>query len=238
MKFRKPILMTGLIVLSGALIGPAPVWAETIAMIGTGPVTSALGPRFATLGHDIVYGSRSPERRAVRDLVARTSGNASAMLPADAARDADIVVLAVPWEAAEAVVMGLGDLSGKIILDPTNAVRRDADGVRHHSVATSTGQIIQIWAPDAMVVKAFNTLSAETMADPRIAGGPVTIPIAGNDREAKAVVADLVTGIGFEVVDMGMIDAAHTLEQMLIVRGNAGLLGSPFNYYFRPIPQN
>jgi len=89
-----------------------------------------------------------------------------------------------------------------------------------------------------MVVKAFNTLGAGTMADPASAGGPVTIPIAGNDADAKAVIAGLVTGIGFEVVDMGDISAAHAIEQMLIVRGNAGTMGAPFNYYFRPVPQN
>ncbi len=76
------------------------------------------------------------------------------------------------------------------------------------------------------------------MANPASAGGPVTIPIAGNDADAKVVIAGLVTGIGFEVVDMGDISAAHAIEQMLIVRGNAGTMGAPFNYYFRPVPQN
>ena len=231
------VMMAGLLILAGVFIGPARVSAETIAVIGTGNVGGALGPQFATLGHDIIYGSREPGRQDVQELVARTSGDAAAMLPAEAAAMADIVVVAVPWAAAEAAVMSLGDLSGKIILDPTNAVRRDADGIRHHAVETSTGEFIQSWAPDARVVKAFNTLSSETMADPSSAGGPVTIPIAGNDAEAKAVVAGLVTGIGFEVVDMGTIGAAHAIEQMLIVRGNAGVLGSPFNYYFRPVPR-
>jgi hypothetical protein len=87
-----------------------------------------------------------------------------------------------------------------------------------------------------MVVKALNTLSSETMANPASAGGTVTIPIVGDDANAKAAIAELVTGLGFDVVDMGGIEFAHALEQMLIVRGNAGVLGSPFNYYFRPVP--
>ncbi len=238
MKFPTRILMAGVLVLAVALGAPAPVSAETIAVIGTGNVGGALGPQFAKLGHDIIYGSREPRRQDVQALVARTSGDAVAMLPADAAADADIVVIAVSWGGAENAVMSLGDLSGKIILDPTNAVRRDADGTRYHNVETSTGETIQGWAPNAMVVKAFNTLSSETMVNPSSAGGPVTIPIAGNDAAAKAVITGLVTGIGFEVVDMGLIGAAHAIEQMLIVRGNAGVLGSPFNYYFRPVPQN
>ena len=171
-------------------------------------------------------------------LVARTSGNAIAMLPREAAAAADIVIIAVKWAQTEVAVKSLGDLSGKIILDPTNAVRVDDTGIRHHDVETSTAQMIQSWAPNAKVVKAFNTLSAGTMADPASAGGPMTIPIAGNDAAAKTVIAGLVTGIGFEVVDLGDITAAHAIEQMLIVRGNARTMGTPYNYYFRPVPQN
>ncbi len=70
--------------------------ADTIAVIGTGQVGSALGPEFAAQGHDIVYGSRNPDSQKVKDLVAKTPGNASAALPENAVRDADIVVLAVP----------------------------------------------------------------------------------------------------------------------------------------------
>jgi hypothetical protein len=77
--------------------------------------------------------------------------------------------------------------------------------------------MIQSWAPNAMVVKALNTLSSETMANPASAGGTVTIPIVGDDANAKAAIAELVTGLGFDVVDMGGIEFAHALEQMLIV---------------------
>ena len=210
--------------------------AETIAVIGTGNVGGALGPRFSELGHDIVYGSRQPDRADVQALIGQTQGNASAMLPADAAAAADIVVMATKWADAEVALKSLGDLSGKIILDPNNAVRVDADGMRHHDVETSAAEMIQSWAPGAIVVKAFNTLAAGIMADPSTAGGPVTIPICGDDAEAKAVISALVTGIGFDVVDVGNLSAAHTLEGMLILKGNAGALGKPYNYYLRPVP--
>jgi predicted dinucleotide-binding enzyme len=231
-------LAASLLVLTGTFAVPALVSAETIAVIGTGNVGGALGPRFSELGHDIIYGSRQPMRADVQELIGRTHGNATAMVPAEAAAAADIVVMATKWADAEVALKSLGDLSGKIILDPNNAVRVDANGMRHMDVETSTAQMIQGWAPNANVVKAFNTLGAGTMANPASAGGPMTIPIAGNDADAKAVIAGLVTGIGFDVVDMGDISAAHVIEGMLIVRGNAGALGSPFNYYFRPVPQN
>jgi predicted dinucleotide-binding enzyme len=221
-----------------AMTGLGTASAETIAVIGTGNVGGALGPRFSELGHDIIYGSRQPDRADVQALVAQTRGNATAMLPADAAAAADIIVMATKWADAEVALKSLGDLSGKIILDPNNAVRFGDDGKRYPAVDTSAAELIQSWAPNAKVVKAFNTLGSDTMANPASAGGPVTIAIAGNDPAAKAVIAGLVTGIGFEVMDMGDLSAARFIEQMLIARGNAGLVGSSFNYYFRPLPKN
>ncbi len=234
--FSKTRLLATLAVVAGMFFWALPAAAETIAVIGTGNVGGALGPQFAKLGHTVIYGSREPQRADVQALVAHTGHNASAMLSADAARNADVVVIAVKWDDAEVAVKSLGDLSGKIILDPTNAVRLDAQGIRHHAVETSAGQMIQGWAPGAKVVKAFNTLGAGTMTDPASAGGPMTIPIVGDDAQAKAFVAGLARGMGFDAVDMGGIEFAHALEQMLIVRGNAGVLGTPFNYYFRPVP--
>lgn len=210
--------------------------AESIAIIGTGRVAAALGPRFAALGHEVVYGSREPDRSEVRDLVRATGARASAATPAAAARDAAIVVLAVPGTAVESVVRGLGDLAGKVIIDPTNVTRRAADGLMEHSVEPSNAQVIQALAPSARVVKAFNTLSAQTMADPNSAGGPITIPIVGDDADAKARVAELVEGIGFEAMDLGPLRYAHVVEGMLVVWINARIAGRPFDYYFRRPP--
>src|SRR5690606_505967 len=129
--------------------------AETIAIIGTGQVASALGPEFAAQGHTIVYGSRNPDRADVVERVERTGEGATAAAQADAAAAADIVVLAVPGGIAEEVVRQLGDLSGKIILDPTNRVGRSDDGWLVHDVPGkgSNAELIQAAAPDARVVK-------------------------------------------------------------------------------------
>jgi len=212
--------------------------AETIAIIGTGQVAGALGPEFAAQGHTIVYGSRNPERDDVAELVVRTGANATATTQQDAAAGADIVVLAVPGGVAEEVTRQLGDLSGKIILDPTNRVGRGDDGWLVHDVPGegSNAELIQAAAPGARVVKAFNTLNYRTMIDPESSGGPVTIPIAGDDEEAKAVIARLIEGMGLEVVDFGPLRYAHVLEEMLIVWANARARGAAFNYYLRPEP--
>jgi hypothetical protein len=225
-------------VLLAALTPDSPAWAARIAVIGTGNVGGALGPEFAQLGHTIVYGSRDPSRQDVKDLVARTGANASATTQRAAVEGADMVLLAVPGTVAEQVTRELGDLSGKIIIDPTNRVGRRDDGWAIHDVPGkgSNAELVQAAAPTARVVKAFNTLNFRQMVDPETAGGPITIAIAGDDPQAKAVVAELIEGMGLEVMDFGPLRYAHVLEEMLVVWANARTRGTPFNYYLRPQP--
>jgi len=193
-----------------------PAIAETIAVIGTANVAKALGTEFAAQGHTIIYGSRDPSRDSVADLVEQTGNGASATTQQEAVVGADIVVLAVPGVLVEEITKGLGDLSGKIIIDPTNPLTGPM-GALAHGVDTSNGEIIQNAAPDAFVVKAFNTLSWQTMIDPDLAGGPVSIPLAGNNADAKAKVAELVEGMGLEAIDVGGIENARWVEGMLML---------------------
>ena len=210
-----------------------PVMSETIAMVGTGNVGSSLGPMFAELGHEIIYATRSPDRADIQELVSRTGGNASAALPAEAAARADVVMLAVPWNTVEAVMANIGDLSGKIVIDPTNPRMVGDDGLRDFAVDPSNAEWVQRWAPEARVVKAFNTMNYRTWMDPASSGGPVTVPIVGDDAEAKAFVASLVEGVGLEPIDLGPLRYANALETLYIIWGNARTLGTPFNYHFR-----
>jgi predicted dinucleotide-binding enzyme len=216
----------------------APVSADTIAVIGTGNVGSALGPEFAAQGHTIVYGSREPNRDDVQALVARTAGNARAATPQDAIVGADMVVLAVPGTSAVEITKGLGDLSGKIIIDPTNVVSREGGQMSHGVPGKgSNAAMIQEAAPGAFVVKAFNTLNWQQMVNPETAGGPITIMLAGDNDDAKASVAELVRGMDLDAVDVGGLQYAHVLEEMLVMWAQS--LGShPFNYYLRPMPRN
>jgi len=229
-------------VLLFASLSPLPASAAKIAVIGSGNVANALGPGFAAQGNTIVYGSRNPSEQKVKDLVAKTGHGATAASQQDAVKGADIVVLAVPGAAAGDVVKQLGDLSGKIILDPTNLVNRNTpDGNLDYPKppgANSNAELIQSLAPKAKVVKAFNTLNVGQMTAPATAGGPITIPICGDDAQAKATVAGLVKGMGLEVVDLGPLRYANALEQMLVIWGNARAHGQPFNYYLRPQPQS
>ena len=213
------VLIIGSFVAIGSF-GLVPAVAETVAMIGTGEVAGALGPEFAALGHRIIYGSRNPDRPAVRELLLRTGKGASATSQAAASAQADIVVLAVPWNAVQEVLSNLGDLSGKIVIDPTNPRVISNDGLRDYAVVSSNAEIIQAMAPEAKVVKAFNTMGWETMIDPASSGGPVTVPLVGNDQEAKDTVAAIIEGMGLEVVDLGPIRYAHVVEGLYLIWGN------------------
>lgn len=222
-----------LILVSTLLLG-TPAFADTIAIIGTGEVAAALGPEFAEQGHTIIYGSRDPDREDVRALVASTSDTASVTTPRDASEHADIVVLAVPGLLVEDITLSLGDLAGKIIIDPTNPLNRSDNGLSH-AVETSNTEIIQAAAPDAYVVKAFNTLNWKTMIEPDSSGGSVTIPLAGNSDAAKATVAKLVEGMGLEAVDVGPVENAHWVEGMLIlwINNRYGSERQNFDYHLR-----
>ena len=231
MAVSRSLLLSALLVLTAL---PLAGRSETIALIGTGDVSAAFGPRLAQLGHQVIYGSRTPDRPDVREMLQATGSGASAALPDEAAARADIVMINVPWSVAEEVVLGLGDLAGKIVIDPINPRIVDEDGYRHYPTYTSNAERIQNLAPRAFVVKAFNTISSDTMIDPDVLGHPVTIPIAGNDAAAKQTVAGLAEALGYEAIDVGPVRYAHIVEGFYLLRSNArDLLGDHFEYHLR-----
>ena len=223
--------MIRMLIVASLVLTGGDALAERIAVIGTGNVGEALGTEFAALGHDIVYGSRDPSRDDVAALVSRTAGNASAASQTEAVDGADIVVLAVPGRLAVEIATSLGDLSGKIVIDPTNNYIRE--GVPRLATDTSNGQALQEALPDSHVIKAFNTLNTRQMIDPASSGGPVSIPLAGNDDAAKATVAELVAGMGLEPVDVGPIENAHFVEGMLVLWMYGRVTGQPFDFHLR-----
>ena len=212
--------------------------AHTIAVIGTGDVGGALGPAFGELGHEVIYGSRSPGSEKAVVLVERSGKTATATTPREAATNADIVALAVPGMLVEEIVTGLGDLSGKIIIDPTNPLIRREDGKLGIGVEGSNAEIIQAAAPGAAVVKAFNTLGWRAMTDPAATGGPVSIPLVGDSVEAKQTVAKLVASMGLEPIDVGPLKNARHVEGMAVLLLNGALGGGPtFNFHLRQYGQ-
>lgn len=227
--------MSRLISILALLLSGTAASAETVAVIGTGNVGMAIGTEFAGLGHTVIYGSRSPLSLKTMDLVTKSGKNASADLPDEAAGKADIVVLAVPGMVTETVARGLGDLSGKIIIDATNPLKREGEVLQfEYGVTTSNGQIVQALHPDAFVVKAFNTISWEKMIDP---GRPKPVmPLAGNSEQAKSKVAEWVHAMGIDTVDIGGIEHARVTEQSVVLMLNNRFSDKPkYEILFRKV---
>jgi predicted dinucleotide-binding enzyme len=236
---RRTFFVLTLLLLGGFVM---PVHAATIAILGTGRVGGALGAQFARHGHTVIYGSREPTAEKVRELVTKTAQGASAASAAEAVKQAEIVVLAVPWSAVETTVRAV-DLSGRLVIDPTNALRMGSGGLMEMAVPTSAGELVQQWAPGARVVKAFNTLGFHVMEKPALAGGPVSVPLAGDDAAAKQRVAEIVRSFGLEPVDVGPLRHARVLEGMAAIYLVPYLTGrreEAFEYHLRRTapPQN
>ncbi len=197
-------------------IAASPALAEDryrIAVIGTGSMGSALGERLANAGHSVVYGSRDPARQKVKDIVKASGADATATTQRDAARQAGIVILAVPWSAVEALIPALGDLSGKIVVDITTGDRQAADGYPELAVETSTSELIQAWAPSARVVKT-PFASEATVRDPLRHGEPTVTYIAADDRGAKEVVARLALQLDLFPLDAGPLRMARSIDHL------------------------
>jgi predicted dinucleotide-binding enzyme len=224
------------LILVFTLMIASPALADNIAIIGTGNVGMALGTELAQQGHSIVYGSRKPLGLKALDLAKKTEGDASTATPADATASASIVVLAVPGMVVEDVVKRLGNLAGKIIIDATNPLVTEEPMVMSFGVATSNGEIVQAAAPDAHVVKAFNTVTWQSMIDPQDSDGPLYVPIVGNHKAAKEKVAEFVEEMGLVPFDLGPIEVAHWTEYSVVVGINNQLSERQnFDLLFRKI---
>ena len=182
----------------------------SISIIGAGNMAKGLATRFANAGHPVTLASRD---EAKADAAAREVGNgvSSASL-ASAAQSADIVVLAVPFDAAGNVIEAAGGFAGKIVIDITNPMKADFSGLSIGHT-TSAAEEIQKRAPQAKVVKAFNTIFAQVLQNNgQAAGRPATVFVAGDDEAARAAVAELARSAGFETLETGALATARYLE--------------------------
>jgi predicted dinucleotide-binding enzyme len=194
-----------------------------IAIIGTGQVGGAIARGLKGKGHAVLLGVRDPEAPGVKGLAAETE--AQPALPSEAANEADIVILALPWQTAQAVVASLGDLEGKIVIDCMNPIGM-VDGVLGLTLGhdTSGGEIVQGWLPGSRVVKTLNQVGAETMArNDHLPHCPVMF-MAGDDAAAKEAVAVLLNDLGFEPLDAGDITKSRLLEPFAMVWINQALI--------------
>ena len=180
-----------------------------VAIIGTGNMANGLALAWATAGHTVSIGARDPAKAAA--LADKVGHGAVGGGVAAAAQLADIVVLAVPYGAAADAIRQAGGLAGKVVVDIINPISADyKELVVGHT--TSAAEEIQKLAPQAQVVKAFNTIFAGLLAPEARKGKTLQVFVAGNDAKANAMVSELVTSAGFEPVDSGALSNSRYLE--------------------------
>jgi predicted dinucleotide-binding enzyme len=186
-----------------------------IGIIGSGNVGGALGTRWAKKGHAVIFGSRDPGGADMQKLITAVGKNARAATLAEAATS-DVLLLAMPWPATKDVVAGLGDLSGKILIDATNPLLPDLSGMVL-GTTTSGAEQVAGWARGAKVVKAFNTVGANIMENESFAGDRPVMFYCGEDAAAKKTVHQLVEEIGFDAQDAGPLKQARVLEPFALM---------------------
>jgi len=188
-----------------------------IAFLGHGQVGGALANHLQRLGHQVTLAARGVRSQGLEALLARNP--ALKVAPsADAVREAELVVLAIPFPATSEVLTPLrAALAGKLLVDCTNPV---GPGLTHGLGSRQSGtEAIQDLLPDTRVVKAFSIYGYENFEEAASSGRgakPVMM-FCGNDRAAKATVAGLLSQLGWEPLDVGGAEQALHLEHMTLL---------------------
>jgi predicted dinucleotide-binding enzyme len=194
-----------------------------IAVLGTGVVGRTLAGKLVECGHDVVLGSRSATNEAAVGWAAEAGPRATAATFFDAAAEAEVVINATPGTVSLDVLAAAstGNLAGKVLIDVANPLDHSAGFPPSLSISNtdSLAETIQRAFPTVRVVKALNTMRADVMVAPdRLAGGDHDVFMAGDDAEAKDVVAGLLREFGWQpehIRDLGPLEAARGLEMWL-----------------------
>jgi len=200
----------------------------TLALIGSGQIGTALARLALDAGHHVVLSnSRDPE--TLEDTVASLGPRASAATSTNAAEAGDIVVVTVPVKAFTALPAVA--LAGKTVIDTCNyGPERDGRITELDDGSLTSSELLQRLLPDAVVVKAFNSIFYKhllALARPAGAADRSALPIAGDSATAKTTVTALVDSLGYDVVDAGSL--AESWRQAT----GTPVWGAPYGPYSR-----
>jgi 8-hydroxy-5-deazaflavin:NADPH oxidoreductase len=184
---------------------------STISIIGSGGMAAAIGARAARAGHTVEVVSRDPAK--ARGLAERLASGAIAgtygAVPAG-----DLVILAVPYASAAAVVTAYaGALAGKVIIDVTNPMSPDLTGLVTPHGSSGAQELAKHLPAGAHLVKAFNTLFGHVLAKRE----HFDAFFAGDDAAAKAHVSTFLESLGLRQLDVGGLHMAHSLEALALM---------------------
>ena len=189
-----------------------------IGILGSGLMGGKLGTIWARAGHEVVF-SYSRGKEKLNKLARDARGKARAGTPSEAAKDADVLLLAVHWSRIDDVLKQAGDLSGKVIVScslPMNA--DDTDLVIAHT--SSGAEELAKKVPKTRVVSAFGTVPSEVLFDVFESRRKATRPslvYCGDDPKSKKIAAELIRDVGFDPVDGGPLRIARYTEPFTLL---------------------
>ncbi|HXR39861.1 MAG TPA: NAD(P)-binding domain-containing protein [Terracidiphilus sp.] len=207
-----------------------------IGVLGSGGVANVLASGFLKHGHQVTIGSRTPDKLV--DWAAQNPGGNTGTFAA-AATFGELLVLAVKGSAAaEALrLAGAENLAGKAVVDACNPI---ADAPPDHGVLRfftnldeSLMERLQREFAGAHFVKAFNSVGAASMVNPRFAGGKPTMFICGNSEAAKKQVGEILDQFGWETADMGGVEAARAIEPLCMLWCIPGFTRNEWTHAFK-----
>jgi predicted dinucleotide-binding enzyme len=194
-----------------------------IGVLGTGDVGRVLAAGLASVGHEVMIGTRDPKQQKMVDWLSDAGKGVNVGTFAEAAAFGELLILAIGWAHARNAIdlAGVESFGGKVVLDATNPLRFDTEGqppvldIRH---TDSAGETVQRWLPDARVVKAFNVVGNPHMVNPDFPDGKPDMYICGNDAAAKHAAGTLIEELGWPpVIDLGGIESSRYLEPLAMV---------------------
>ena len=189
-----------------------------IGILGSGLMGGKLGTLFARAGHEVVFSYARSEQKLKR-LAREAQGNARAGTPGEAAREADVLLLAVHWSRVDHVLKHAGDVSGKVIVSCSLPMNADDTGlvIAHTS---SGAEALAKKVPKARVVSAFNTVPSEVLVDvfaARRKSRKPSLVYCGDDARSKEIAAELIRDVGFDFVDAGPLRIARYTEPFALL---------------------
>jgi predicted dinucleotide-binding enzyme len=192
-----------------------------VGVLGSGEVGRRLAAGFASRGHEVMIGTRDADKPELREWLSTSGANVRADSFGQAAEHGELLALAVLGDAAEEVIAQAGqqNFSGKVVIDAMNPLDFSGGFPPKLSISgdDSLGERVQRALPDAMVVKAFNTIGNPYFVDPSFSEGQPTMLIAGNAEDAKRIVTAVLADFGWsDVVDIGDIRGSRELEAICI----------------------
>jgi len=182
-----------------------------IAVLGAGNVGGALGRIWLSKGHQVTFGVPDPQKTK-RDVVA----SAKITTNREAVAQSDVVVLSVPWPAAQDAIRDSGDLQDKVLIDCTNPLAPDLKSLVL-GTTTSAAETVATWARTSRIVKAFNTIGAVDYGNAQFGTQPADGFYCGDDQDAKNVVKPLIEDVGLNPVDVGPLRNARLLEPLALL---------------------